>query len=566
MKSFTSTIFAILILSGLATAQQKVTLDMAKTFGSGSRDNVLSSVADAAGNIYLAGFFKDSTDLNPGPTLQKFMSKGGNDAFIIKLDRQGNLLWSRVYASSQDEIIVSIALDNSGNLYAAGEAGADVDFDPGPGVSKLDARGVFLLKLSPEGVFDWVRTVVANGQASGLAIDVNDDVAVMGRYLSNNSDFNPGPATFLMSPKGSGDIFISKFNDMGTFLWAWSFGGADFEFPKKILFQGSHIYFSGTFIGNVDFDPGNGNTNTVASGNDDIFVCKITNSGAFVWVKTIGSNSASAVSEILYDMKADKDENVYLGGSFANELDFDPGNGTHTLKPSKVSNGFLLKLDKDGNFKWVAPYVDNSNGTRVTQIYIYSKDTIYVGGFFVNDVDLDPTQGQRVLQGGPFGGFVSIISDKMQFKGGFIFGRNIVLAGIHPAKNGEILLTGHFGFSFDADIDTGELIVKSLGDDDGFVFRYILQKEQSSTGLNHYKIGNVSLYPNPTNGGVTVTIPEKYDDGVIRIWNSAGSNCFEQKLTGEREIFVEIPPSPGLYVVEVIMDSNCRSISKVMRQ
>src|SRR5215217_5281655 len=49
-----------------------------------------------------------------------------------------------------------------------------------------------------------------------------------------------------------------------------------------------NIYVTGNFQGAVDFDPGVGVSNLTATGGDDIFISKSDAAGNFIWVKKIG--------------------------------------------------------------------------------------------------------------------------------------------------------------------------------------------------------------------------------------------------------------------------------------
>ena len=123
-----------------------------KSFGGTSNDGGMSITADASGNAYLAGFFRDTVDFDPGAGTTKLASKGGSDVFVQKLDASGNLLWVKSFGGwKRNDVGISITLDTSGIVYTTGYFGDTVDFDPGVGTTSLSSKGysdVFVQKMS----------------------------------------------------------------------------------------------------------------------------------------------------------------------------------------------------------------------------------------------------------------------------------------------------------------------------------------------------------------------------------------------------------------------------------
>ena len=92
---------------------------------------------------------------------------GSFDIFISKLDASGNLVWAKNTGSVPGGIGQSIAVDAASNVYTTGYFGGTADFDPGVGIYNLTSAGgadVFITKLDVSGNFVWAKNM---GSASG---------------------------------------------------------------------------------------------------------------------------------------------------------------------------------------------------------------------------------------------------------------------------------------------------------------------------------------------------------------------------------------------------------------
>lgn len=107
-----------------------------------------------------------------------------------------------------------------------------------------------------------------------------------------------------------------------------------------------NAYIIGSFQGTVDINPGAATLNITAAGSSDIFIEKLSSSGAFLWVKTIGGTGLDSPSYIHLDSLG----NIFITGSFQNTVDFNPGTSTVNLTSAGGGDIFLLKLDNAGNY------------------------------------------------------------------------------------------------------------------------------------------------------------------------------------------------------------------------
>jgi len=341
----------------------------------------------------------------------------------------------------------SIAVDGSGNVYTTGYFYGTVDFDPGVGTTNLTSAGdgdVFVSKLNSSGDFLWAKSFGGTSEDFGysIAVDGGGNIYTTGAFY-NTADFDPGVGTANLTSAGDGDVFVSKLNSSGDFLWAKSFGGTSYDGGISIAVDGSgNTYTTGAFYNTADFDPGVGTTNLTSTGGGDVFVSKLNSSGDLLWAKSFGGTSNDFGNAI----EVDGSGNVYTTGAFYNTADFDPGVGTANLTSAGVDDVFVSKLNSSGDFLWVKSFGGNASDYGIS-ITVDSSGNVYTTGFFQNTVDFDPGVGTANLTSmGAIDVFVSKLDTSGNYAWAKSFGDTSYDYGISIAVDGSgnVYTTGYF--------------------------------------------------------------------------------------------------------------------------
>ncbi|PCI92566.1 MAG: hypothetical protein COB15_17465, partial [Flavobacteriales bacterium] len=364
-----------------------------KSFGGNFNGCTNSSITiDNSGNVYSTGYFNGTVDFDPNVGTYNLTALGGDDIFISKLDANGNFLWAKSIGGSNSDDGRSIVADNSGNVYTTGKFQGTVDFDPNAGTYNLTALGgndIFISKLDANGNFVWAKSIGGSNwdESYSISIDNSGNIYTTGKFLGT-VDFDPNAGTYNLTALGSSDIFISKLDANGNFVWAKNIGGSNSDGGHSIVADNSgNVYTTGKFYGTVDFDPNAGTYNLTALGGNDIFISKLDTNGNFIWAKNIGPASNNN-----YSIAVDISGNIYSTGEFINTFDFDPNAGTYNLTSSGGYDIFISKLDANGNFVW-AKNIGGSNSEESYSIAIDNLENIYTCGNFSNTVDFDPDTG-----------------------------------------------------------------------------------------------------------------------------------------------------------------------------
>ncbi len=366
---------------------------------------------DNTGSIYITGHFNNTVDFDPGPGRFLLTSCGTSDIYIEKLDNSGNFIWAEKTGSTGNDQGRDIVVGINGNIYVTGYFSDIIDADPGPGIYNMTSAGSydnFVTKLDPSGSFLWSKQIGGSGSdfSFSVAVDVNENVYTTGGF-DGTVDFDPGIGIFYLNAVGSSDIFVSKFNASGNFIWAKQMGGTssgDVGQSIAVDINGS-VYTTGVFMNTADFDPGTGTYNLISAGARDIFVSRLDSSGVFMWADRIGGPNEDYSSSVVVDdggnvystghidyvlyisktdssgistmttlisgsgglaghaMTIDTVGNIFTTGYFSGTVDFDPGTGLYNITSTTQSDVFVLKLSDipsaimESNFSFNETYV-----------------------------------------------------------------------------------------------------------------------------------------------------------------------------------------------------------------
>jgi hypothetical protein len=253
----------------------------AGSFG-GSGDDTISDLAvDDSGNVIATGHYFGSVDFDPGHGTSSVNVANTQQAYILKWDSTGAFVFADGIGGTGVATGSAVTVDRSDNVYATGNFTETADFDPGAGTFNLTAPStgqVYVNKLSASGSLVWAKAI--GGAASQdvgpaeIAVDKGGNVYTSGIY-SGTKDFDPNGGTSNLTSAGQDDVFVSKLNSSGNFVFAKSFGGTlDDAAIGLVLDRAGNILTTGTFSGTGTFATGGSPINLTSAGGDDIFVLR----------------------------------------------------------------------------------------------------------------------------------------------------------------------------------------------------------------------------------------------------------------------------------------------------
>jgi hypothetical protein len=310
--------------------------------------------ADAAGNVYVAGY----SDTSWGSPLHAY--SGDYDVLVMKLSNQGDLVWHTYYGASSapaedghDEAS-AIAVDESGNVYVTGYSDR-AWLGPG-GAAPLHPHGgddeyMFVLKLSSEGAYQWHAFYQA-GRAEAIDAGGGRVVAAGNAKAAWGSPRHPF----------GGNLVVLALDSGGGYEWHTYYGagqGASDETAYGVAVDAGRnaVYVAGTA---PDTWLGDGNAPPVhdfsggAGYSTDIAVVKLDSGGHYQWHTFHG---AADSDDIGYGVAVGGDGTPIVAGQ-----SFD-GWGAPLRLHSGERDIVALKLGQDGARLWHTFYGSPANDT-----------------------------------------------------------------------------------------------------------------------------------------------------------------------------------------------------------
>ncbi len=334
----------------------------AKQFG-GPGDTVPKSDVldiDNENNVVICGKFNRVVDFDPGIAVYNMTSSAHIQAFIVKLNSNGEFIWARQFGNSpivySGSNIVDVKCDTQGNIYAIGDFSGSCDFDSGPGTFLLESNGLtnpFISKMNRDGNLIWAKSITNTTKGTdefsdtrGIDVDANQNIYVTGDFYGT-FDFDPGPQTFLLSSSHY-DWYLLKLNKQGDLLWANSFGGIEADIGSDVAVGNDGSVYAVGVIGHIadmDAGPGTFNITTVNDYGASALV-KVSANGGLIYALPFDQVNTDYGESLTRRMVVDDLHNIYITGSFAGVIDFDPGPGVYSLMGS---GPFVLKLARCKN-------------------------------------------------------------------------------------------------------------------------------------------------------------------------------------------------------------------------
>lgn len=279
---------------------------------------------------------------------------GGYDACLMKRDSSGNYEWKKTYGGNDWDFAYSVVQTFDSGYVFCGET-----YNNTNGFSD-----VYIVKTNSLGDTLWTRTIGGNLVDKGLSVIETSDSSIVVAGIKN-------------TVADSTQMYVLKFNSLGTLLWDSLYGGSKYENVNEIIEHSNGNYI---MVG--------ASTNASIGGDQDYIVKGIDKNGNSLWLfELVNGPSPTPADEEAYAIHELSNTNFLIsgysktgGGGKKNITMFELTTGGYWAGVSSVygnsQNDYIVSIAVNNNHI-VAAGNTNSFGNGMQDFLLMELDTIY---------------------------------------------------------------------------------------------------------------------------------------------------------------------------------------------
>jgi len=263
-----------------------------RQFGTTGTDSIYVMTTGTDGSIYVGGATNGS--------FSGYTIIGGYDAFVAKYDTSGTQIWLRQFGTTgYDEInAMTTGTAGDGSIYVGGLTEGSF-----PGYTLSGTRDAFIAKYDTSGTQIWLRQFGTTAYDDIRAMTTGTDGSI---YVGGVTEGSFSGYTV----SGTVDSFVVKYDTLGNQIWVRQFGTTSYDFMYVMntgadgsIYVGG--YTGGTLLGQTKI------------GGDDVFIAKYDSIGTQVWVKQFGTTAGDYISAMTARSDGTIYVGGYTAGSFS---------------------------------------------------------------------------------------------------------------------------------------------------------------------------------------------------------------------------------------------------------
>lgn len=357
-----------------------------KTFGGNFSDRGTDLALSPDGGIVITGQFFGSVNFGSTTLTSASNSK---DIFLAKLDNAGVVIWALSEGGSLAENAYGVTVDHQNNVILTGQFQGQAQIgsstftsaiDPNTGQSSFD---FFVSKYDQNGTPLWEKNGFAEYEDRGLAVavDGSNNIFFTGQF---SKDLQFAGQTYLNLGYNIG--FLCKLSPSGNVQF-FNQLKAGMVIPYDLeINSDNQVLVVGDFLGNMNYYDASGIHSVQNPYSKQIFVMKTSNSGAYSWNYTLGSNDNLSARSVSIDLHKD----VFVTGYFECGLSQIHDSLPTTFSSVGYKDVYLMKVNNSGEREYIKHFGgkmdDEGQGVALPQ-----NDQPTVCGSFTKDLNFAPS-------------------------------------------------------------------------------------------------------------------------------------------------------------------------------
>ena len=208
--------------------------------------DIRSAVFDSYGNVLIAGWYPGGNIYIDSTTL--FGGDKNSLGFVLKFDKQGNLLWSHLYEDGVNS--KDLVCDQKGGFYYLGHMNSDcLEMDLGDIIleNNSDQDQAFIAHYNNENIADWAKLIIGSVDGFQGISNEKGDLCFWGEFQSIS--LNIDSITLINTQLYNYQDYFGIINSSGTTICARTASNDPHGF-YSLIFNKDSIFVIGAFSGN----------------------------------------------------------------------------------------------------------------------------------------------------------------------------------------------------------------------------------------------------------------------------------------------------------------------------
>jgi uncharacterized repeat protein (TIGR01451 family) len=230
-----STLFIFLLAPILLIAQTKKlppVIEWQKTLGGSKVDRAKSVIPTADHGFLVVGL----SFSNDGTVTGHHGTTDSSDAWIVKLNKSGDVEWQKSYGGSNTDEFTHAVQAGNGDFICVGTTRSTDGDVTGLHTSGKVASDVWVVRIDRNGAIKWNKAFGGSEEDHGQVIRSTPD----GNYViggdAQSNDFD------VSGNHGAADIWLLKINGQGNLLWQKTYGNANAQYVSSITVTSDNKY------------------------------------------------------------------------------------------------------------------------------------------------------------------------------------------------------------------------------------------------------------------------------------------------------------------------------------